>query len=78
MSLSHSLVNIMCVSSLHTNFSMSSLTSTHFNQETLHHLFDLKVKSKISVVVHSVIPVLRRLRQEDCEFDASLDYKVRP
>jgi hypothetical protein len=25
-----------------------------------------------------VIPVCKKLRQEDCEFEASLDYMVRP
>jgi hypothetical protein len=26
----------------------------------------------------SVVPALRKLRQEDCEFEASLEYKARP
>jgi hypothetical protein len=30
------------------------------------------------MVVHTVIPTLERLRQEVCEFEASLDYIVRP
>jgi hypothetical protein len=29
------------------------------------------------MVVHAVIPALKRLKQEDCEFKASLDYIVR-
>jgi hypothetical protein len=31
-----------------------------------------KVNMELSVVVHAVIPALRGLRKEDCEFEASL------
>jgi 3-deoxy-D-arabino-heptulosonate 7-phosphate (DAHP) synthase len=32
----------------------------------------------LGMVVHAIIPVLRRLRQKDPEFKASLDYIMRP
>jgi hypothetical protein len=30
----------------------------------------------MGIVVHTVIPTLRSLRQEDCEFKASLEYRA--
>jgi hypothetical protein len=35
-------------------------------------------KRKIECGVHSCNPVLRRLKQEDCKFEVSVDYIVRP
>jgi hypothetical protein len=38
----------------------------------------LKVIFKPDIVVHTCNPSDQRLRQEDCEFEASLDYMARP
>lgn len=35
---------------------------------------DLKMKEEAGVVAHTIIPVLGRWRQDDCEFKVSLGY----
>jgi hypothetical protein len=42
-----------------------------------HYIEDLELRFiELSMVVHTVIPVLRRLRQDDCKFKDNLGYMV--
>jgi hypothetical protein len=47
------------------------------NLQTFSH-FSNKIRIQLGVVVHCMAVIPRRLRLEDLEFSASLDYIVRP
>jgi hypothetical protein len=52
--------------------------STLFPFSSPFHLGSIKITLKAKCGDMLIIPALRRLKQENCEFEASLGYKARP